>query len=227
MKYGKLNNETLDVKEVENGKEVSGSLTEQQIIEQGYKPVCEVEQPSDAEFCVYKEYDVCFVQIWKRADEEVQEDEIWTAESGVMPQYSDLQRLKKDVAMVNENINLLSLSNSEALEVKEFYPVWPADSVQVKKGERYQCDDLLWEVVQDHTTQELWKPSIHTASLWKVVEVEHEGTIDDAIPYTPPMEIFEGKYYTQLGVKYKCTRSSGIPLSHDLSVLVGTYVEVE
>ena len=225
MKYGKLNNETLDVKEVENGKEVSGSLTEQQIIGQGYKPVCEVERPSDAEFCVYKEYNVCFVQIWKRAGEEVQEDEIWTAESGVMPKYSDLERLKKDIAMVNENINTLNLTNNEALVVKEFYPIWPADGIQVKKGERYQCDDLLWEVVQAHTTQELWKPSIHTASLWKVVEVEHEGTLEDPIPYTPPMEIFKGKYYTQNGALYKCTRDSGIALSHDLSALVGTYVE--
>ena len=195
MKYGKLNNEILDVKEVENGKEVSGSLTEQQIIRQGYKPVCEVEKPSDAEFCVYKEYGVCFVQIWKRADEEVQEDEIWTAESGVMPKYS-------------------------------FYPIWSADSVQVKKGERYQCDDLLWEVVQAHTTQENWKPSLATASLWKVVEVEHEGTKEHPIPYTPPMQIYSGKYYTQNDVLYKCTRDSGIALSHDLSALIGTYVEV-
>lgn len=226
MKYGKLNNETLDIKEVENGKEVSGSLTEQQIIEQGYKPVCEVEQPSDAEFCVYKEYNVCFVQIWERADEEVQEDEIWTAESGVMPKYSDLERLKKDIAMVNENINTLNLTNNEALVVKEFYPVWSANSLQVKKGERYQCDDLLWEVVQAHTTQELWKPSLETAGLWKVVDEEHEGTEADPIPYTPPMEIFKDKYYTQNEVLYKCTRDSGIPLSHDLSVLVGTYVEV-
>lgn len=226
MKYGKLNNETLDIKEVENGMEVGGSLTERQIIEQGYKPVCEVEKPTDADFYVYKEYDACFVQVWKREGEEIQEGEIWTSESGKMPKFSDIERLKRDVAMVNENINLLNLPNSEALEVKEFYPVWSADNVKVKKGERYRCDDLLWEVIQGHTTQENWKPSIHTASLWKVVEVEHEGTIDDAIPYTPPMEIFEGKYYTQLGVKYKCTRSSGIPLSHDLSVLVGTYVEV-
>ena len=40
------------------------------------------------------------------------------------------------------------------------------------------------------------------------------------------MEIFEGKYYIQNEVTYKCTRDSGIPLSHDLSALVGTYVEL-
>lgn len=123
------------------------------------------------------------------------------------------------------NINTMKLSNNEALEVKEFYPEWSAASVEVKKGERYQCDDLLWEVVQNHTTQELWKPSLETASLWKVVDEEHAGTQEDPIPYNPPMEIFKDKYYTQNKVLYKCTRNSGIPLSHDLSALVGTYVE--
>lgn len=35
-----------------------------------------------------------------------------------------------------------------------------------------------------------------------------------------------GKYYTQNGVLYKCTRDSGIALTHDLVDLRGTYVEL-
>ena len=123
-------------------------------------------------------------------------------------------------------INMFSLSNKEALAVKELYPVWSADSIDVKKGEKYQCDDLLWEVIQDHTTQELWKPSLETASLWKVVEVEHEGTQEDPIPYNNNMELFEGKYYSQDGVTYLCTRSTGQAVYNNLSELVGIYVEV-
>lgn len=140
--------------------------------------------------------------------------------------YAKVKAMQILTADTKTNINTMSLSNKEALDVKEFYPVWSANSVQVKKGERYQCDGLLWEVVQAHTTQENWKPSIYTASLWKVVEVEHEGTQSDPIPYTPPMEIFKDKYYTQNDILYKCTRDSGIPLSYDLSALVGTYVEI-
>lgn len=56
--------------------------------------------------------------------------------------------------------------------------------------------------------------------------IKHEGTQEDPIPYTPPMEIFKDKYYTQNDILYKCTRDSGIPLSHDLSALVGLYVEI-
>ena len=83
----------------------------------------------------------------------------------------------------------------------------------------------MWEVVQPHTTQDNWKPSLATDSLWKVVDEEHEGGADDPIPYNPPMEIFKGKIYIQNGVKYRCTRDSGQPLTHDLSALVGLYVE--
>lgn len=139
--------------------------------------------------------------------------------------YSKIRAMQILTAETKANINTMTLSKNEALEVKEFYPEWSTNSVEVKQGERYQYNNLLWEVVQNHTTQELWKPSLETASLWKVVDEEHEGTKADPIPYTPPMEIFEGKYYTQNKVMYKCTRDSGIPLSHNLSALVGTYVE--
>lgn len=122
-------------------------------------------------------------------------------------------------------INTMGLTPREALAVKELHPVWSDNSLEVKKGNRYQCDGTLWEALKDHTTQASWKPGLETASLWKSVDEEHEGTQEDPIPYTPPMEIFEGKYYSQGGVTYKCTRDSGIPLSHDLSALIGTYVE--
>lgn len=231
MKYGKLNNETLDIKEVENGMEVGGSLTEQQIIANGYKPVCEVEKSGDSTFCVYKEYDVCFVQIWKRDGEEVQEDEIWTSESETMPKFSDLERLKRDIAMVNENINSLGLSNNEALSVKEFYPVWSADSVPVEKGEKYQFSGHLYEVVQSHTTQSNWSPE-NQSSLWVEVVEDHAGTLEDPIPYNEELNplwqgmiLEEGKYYTQSGTVYKCTRDSGIKLTQNLADLVGHYVE--
>lgn len=159
---------------------------------------------------------------------ELMNSEEWTHGEDYVQPNEDYAKVKAIQILTTEtraNINTMALSNNEALEVKEFYPEWSAASVEVKKGERYQCDNLLWEVVQNHTTQELWKPSLETASLWKVVDEEHAGTQEDPIPYNPPMEIFEGKYYIQNEVLYKCTRNSDIPLSHDLSALVGIYVE--
>lgn len=123
-----------------------------------------------------------------------------------------------------EEINTYDLSPSEALQVKERHPKWKI-GIDVVKGHRYQYGGDLWEVLQGHKTQENWKPSLETASLWKRVDEEHAGTKDDPIPYAPPMEIFKDKYYTQSKVLYKCIRDSGQPLSHNLSDLVGNYVE--
>jgi hypothetical protein len=73
---------------------------------------------------------------------------------------------------------------------------------------------------------EVYPPSLSTAALYEVINYQHEGTIDDPIPYVPPMEIFNGKYYIQNDIKYLCNRDSGTALSHDLSALVGLYVEL-
>lgn len=126
---------------------------------------------------------------------------------------------------IRMEINRFGLTAKEALAVQSFYPEWMT-GIEAKNGERYQSENLLWECLKDHTTQENWKPSVGTASLWKVVEPEHEGTESDPVPYNPPMELFKDKFYTQNGVKYKCTRDSGGPLTHDLSELVGIYVEL-
>lgn len=94
-------------------------------------------------------------------------------------------------------------------------------------GQVVSHDGKLWRVRQAvATVLENQPPSKATAALYEVIEVEPAGTQDDPIPYTPPMEIFNGKYYTQGGVLYKCTRDSGQALSHDLAALVGLYVEV-
>ena len=94
------------------------------------------------------------------------------------------------------------------------------------KGQVVSHDGKLWRVRQDiSNVLETWSPSLDTAALYGVIEVEASGTIDDPIEYTPPMEIFAGKYYVQNDVKYRCTRDSGQELTHNLSDLVGTYVE--
>lgn len=126
-------------------------------------------------------------------------------------------------ANVTSLINTFNLTDKEALTIKDLFPMWDIN-LEVKQGERYFYNNLLWECIQEHTTQESWKPSLETASLWKVVEVEHEGTQEDPIPYNPPMEIFKDKYYIQDDILYLCTRNSEIPLSHKLNDLINLYV---
>lgn len=159
---------------------------------------------------------------------ELLNSEEWTYPEGEQPvinrQFSRLLALDELDKEATEEINTYDLSPSEALQVKDRYSEWET-GINVKTGERYRVEDVLWECVKDHLTQDNWKPSMATASLWKVVDEEHKGTIDDPIVYIPPMEIFKDKYYIQNGIKYKCTRNSEQPLTHDLSALVGLYVE--
>lgn len=174
----------------------------------------------DEDFPRYSFSDPSFVELLN--------SEEWTYPEGEQPvinrQFSRLLALDELDKEATEEINTYDLSPSEALQVKDRYPEWKT-GINVKTGERYRVDNVLWECIKEHTTQDNWKPSMATASLWKVVDEEHKGTIEDPIIYIPPMEIFKDKYYIQNGIKYKCTRNSEQPLTHDLSALVGLYVE--
>lgn len=138
-------------------------------------------------------------------------------------QVKRLNRITALVASERQGINNLGLTDKESLEVMGWFPQWEAGK-QLKEGEKVTYNGTLWRVRQTHTSQEGWQPSINTASLFEAVNMEASGTSDDPIAYVPPMEIFNGKYYTQNGVLYLCTRDSGTTLSHDLSALVGLYV---
>ena len=138
-------------------------------------------------------------------------------------QVARLNRITALVAAEKSGINTLDLTDKESLEVIDWFPQWEAGK-QLTEGEKVAYNGTLWRVRQTHTSQEGWEPSVSTAALFEAVNVEASGTADDPIAYVPPMEIFSGKYYTQGGVLYLCTRDSGTALSHDLSALVGLYV---
>lgn len=122
---------------------------------------------------------------------------------------------------------MTTIENSVALEIPDLFPNF-VDMIgeAVKKGNILKYTGKLYRVRQDHTVLSIYTPGIETASLYEVIDKEHDGTINDPIPYTPPMEIFNNKYYTQNSVLYRCTRNSGQALTHNLADLVGIYVEV-
>ena len=72
----------------------------------------------------------------------------------------------------------------------------------------------LYEVIQDGILQENWIPGTYdTYSIYKVVDIEHEGTQEDPIPYRQGMAFEQGKYYIQYGITYLCilTTVNGYP----------------
>lgn len=119
------------------------------------------------------------------------------------------------------------ISNEEALDYMAIIYPWDyyLDKV-LTEGMMVIYEDKPWRVRQTHTALEIYPPSLATASLYEAIDKEHDGTLEDPIPYNPPMEIFKDKHYVEDGVVYRCTRDSGTALSHKLSALVGLYVEV-
>jgi hypothetical protein len=115
-------------------------------------------------------------------------------------------------------------TDEQALAATILYPAW-RPGVEYAAGYRVQRNGKLWRVVQAHTSQDGWEPE-KAASLWEQINETHAGTLADPIPYEGNMELSEGLYYSQGGVVYRCTRSTGQPVYHDLSALVGLYVEV-
>lgn len=120
---------------------------------------------------------------------------------------------------------LIELPDAEAVKIPLCYDAWASDKAY-KVGDRVKCDGKLWKCRQAHTSQENWKPSIETASLWEVIDVEHAGTLEDPIPYDQTMTVYNGKYYLEEGIIYKCIRDSGQPLYAKCASLVGNYFEV-
>ena len=126
--------------------------------------------------------------------------------------------------IIPQTINSVAVDDNTALRMTAYYPEW-APGVAYAVGFKVQRNGKLWKVVQAHTSQVGWEPE-NAASLWTQICETHDGTEEDPIPYEGNMALENGKYYSQYGVVYRCFRDTGNPVYHDLSALVGLYVEV-
>lgn len=123
-----------------------------------------------------------------------------------------------------------AITDEQALLVKSLYPTWEDlvnQNKTVESGYRFIYNNKLYKTLQStYTFMSHWVPGSGTESLFTVINETNAGTLEDPIPYEGNMELFNGKYYIQNGIIYKCTRDSGQPLYHALSDLVGLYVTV-
>ena len=129
-------------------------------------------------------------------------------------------------------INTMSLTDEQALEVKDLYPLWEdLIGTTVEKDSRLTYEGVLYKVLQEHEVQEQWKPGTDTASLYGIVSAsaseEHAGTKEDPIPYVQMMVLEKGKYYTQDGVLYECIQGTVTGYPNDLKDLASLVKKVE
>ena len=120
------------------------------------------------------------------------------------------------------------LTDEQAVFSKELYPKWEELMGQtVELGFRFRYNDALYRTLQkSYSFVEHYVPGAGTESLFARIDEAHAGTTEDPIPYEGNMALEEGMHYSQGGVVYRCIWSTGIPVYHPLSELVGLYVEV-
>lgn len=118
-----------------------------------------------------------------------------------------------------------SLDDKDALECVCLYEKWDGNGKEYIEGKKLRHNGKLWRVKQTHTSQPDWIPGV-AASLFDEINETNAGTSDDPIPYNGSMVLEKGKYYSQDGVTYLCTRDTGIAVYNKLAELVGIYVEL-
>lgn len=141
----------------------------------------------------------------------------------------NIQEARAYRAAIEAGANAVERSDADALAVKDIYPAWENLIGQtVEKDEfKFTYTGKLYKTIPEkHTFSAEWVPGVGTESIYTRIDEAHAGTLEDPIPYDGNMELVEGLYYIQNGVVYLCTRSSGQPVYHALSDLVGLYVEV-
>lgn len=126
--------------------------------------------------------------------------------------------------LIRQQINSLAVDDNTALRMREFYPDWAAGQ-DYPEGFKVQFCGVLYKVLQAHTSQDGWEPE-NAPSLWTEICESHAGTLTDPIPYGGNMALEAGKYYSQNGAVYLCTRDTVNPVYNALADLVGMYVEI-
>lgn len=80
-------------------------------------------------------------------------------------------------AFIEAFVKLRNLATDEmSLQVPNLYPTWKSE-VDYKTGNRVLYNDILYKVLQDHTSQEIWTP-VDAPSLFTKVLIPD----DDIIP---------------------------------------------
>lgn len=134
--------------------------------------------------------------------------------------------------LIRQQINTLTVDDQTALRMRQYYPTF-AELVgrTVSQGTKFRADDsedaVLYKTIQPELTiQAHYPPGVGTESLYTRIDETHDGTKYDPIPYDGNMALESGKYYTQSGMTYLCSRDTVNPVYNALSELVGLYVEV-
>lgn len=103
-----------------------------------------------------------------------------------------------------------NLSDGEALQIPDLFPVWPSGvnpEGYYIKGQVIKDDTngILYRIVPEQVKPLENQPPHAEGMLavYRPIEESHQGTEDDPIPWVYGMDCFEGQYYSNKGHLYK------------------------
>lgn len=131
---------------------------------------------------------------------------------------ANIEEIDKAKNAIKYSINSLDLSNNDTIKYKDYLPVWtdyinksmPKDFKFKYNNQPYQTIQYINVVLSDQTPDIVY-------SLYKVINEEHEGTLEDPIPYQQQMAIEKGKYYIQYDVVYIAIQNMPTGMPYDLN----------
>ena len=102
-----------------------------------------------------------------------------------------------------------TLTDAQALFMPDILPTW---AKLLERGEKVQAGVCLmkegqcYRVMQDVTPVESQPPGADgMLAIYRPIDKEHAGTLEDPIPWVSGMDCKEGKYYSHKGKIYLCT----------------------
>ena len=88
----------------------------------------------------------------------------------------------QEAAIIMAKIQAESLPEEQALQVKALYDSWSGDGVAYKTGKYLTYKDILYKVLQNHTSQTDWTPDT-ASSLYAKVLTDPSGKV---LPWEQP-----------------------------------------
>lgn len=88
-----------------------------------------------------------------------------------------------------------SLDDDSALETPALFPNWSGDEVDYAVGDRVRYNDILYKVLQNHTSQSTWTPADAPSLFTKVLSSEESIPVWEQPDSTNAYMIGDKVYY--------------------------------
>lgn len=145
-------------------------------------------------------------QSWKVPQEVLDERELQTAQA----QAQNIIDTRSRMAMV-QTANFTA-AEFQTLAKARYFEEWQAGQTY-EAGYRIQYEGVVYEVIQDVTAQAHQTPATEgMLAIYRPLSLdeggeEHEGTLDDPIPWIYGMDTEKDKYYSYNGNIYRCVQA--------------------